>query len=202
MHDRLSGRAFLVDTGADISVFPASAEEKSTPPTANLVAANGTAIKSFGLRFIKLRLPSATSDISHPFRLADVSRPILGSDFFARTGLLVDVKNRQLVRFPRQQSPLLVVPASRCGSGEVFGLHSPRCNKIEEILVSFPEVLVSKYDNSPPLHGVEHVVPSVGPPIFARPRRLAGEKLEVAKEEFKKMLSMGCLLYTSDADDE
>ena len=116
--DGLSGRSFLVDTGADISLFPASVEGKRTPSIANLIAANGTTIKSFGQRSIKLRLSSSASDICHPFRLADVSRPILGSDFFARTGLLVDVKNRQLVRLPRHQSPLLVVPASQCSSND------------------------------------------------------------------------------------
>ena len=115
-----------------------------------------------------------------------MSRPILGSDFFAKTGLLVDVKNLQLVRLPRQQSPLLVVPAVRCSANEVFGLHSPRDNVIEALLDEFPAVLVSKYDSSPPLHGVEHVVPTSGAPVFSRPWRLDGAKLAVAKEEFKK----------------
>ena len=55
----------------------------------------------------------------------------------------------------------------------------------------FPEILVWKYDSSPSLHGVEHVVPTEGPPVFARPRRLAGEKLAVARAEFNKMLAMG-----------
>ena len=134
------------------------------PTSANLIAANGTSIKSFGVRQIKLKLHSIS--VSHPFRLADVSRPILGSDFFAKTGLLVDVQGQQLVRLPRHQSPLLVVPASRCHANEVFGLHAPRRNEIEAVLDSFPEILVSKYDSSPPLHGVEHVVPTVGPPCL------------------------------------
>ena len=188
MLDTVSKRPFLVDTGADLSVFPASPEDKKVAASANLVAANGSTIKSYGTRAIKLDFSSISISLS--FRLADVSRPILGSDFFARTGLLVDVRNRQLVRLPRRQSPLLVVPATRCGSYEVCGLHSPRDNKIEEILDSFPEILVSKYDNSAPLHGVEHVVPTTGPPVFARPRRLAGEKLAVAREEFQKMLKI------------
>ena len=197
MIDELSGRSFLVDTGADLSVFPASSEDKKAPASSSLVAANGSNISSFGTRIIKLQFHSVK--VQHPFRLANVSRPILGSDFFAKTGLLVDVKNLQLVRLPRQQSALLVVPAVRCSSNEVstLGLHSPRDNAVEALLDDFPGVLVSKYDSSPPLHGVEHVVPTTGAPIFSRPRRLAGDKLTVAKEEFKKMLAMGIVRRSS-----
>ena len=191
MIDGLSGDSFLVDTGADVSVFPATTEDKKFPSSANLIAANGSSIKLFGTRLIKLQFHSV--HLSHSFRLADVSRPILGSDFFAKTGLLVDVKNQQLVRLPQQQTPLLVVPAVRCSSNEVFGLHSPRRNAVEALLDEFPEILVSKYDSTPPLHGVEHVVPTTGPPVFARARRLFGDKLDVAKEEFRKMEEMGII---------
>ena len=94
MSDEVSGCSFLVDTGADISVFPASIEEKRSPASAlsNLVAANGSTIALFGSKSLKLSFPSV--NLVHRFRIADVSKPILGSDFFARTGLLVDIKNR------------------------------------------------------------------------------------------------------------
>ena len=60
------------------------------------------------------------------------------------TGLLVDVKNRQLVSLPRHQSPLHIVPAAvaRRPATAVFGLHSPQRNEIEELLDAFPEILV------------------------------------------------------------
>ena len=142
-----------------------------------------------------------TVSVLHSFRVADVRKPILGADFFARTGLLVDVKGRQLVRLPRLQSPLVVVPAAAAGAGvggtTVFGLHEPRSNQVEALLNEFPDVLVSKYDSSPPLHGVEHVAPTEGQPVYARARPLAGEKLSVAKAEFQKMLSMGIVRRSS-----
>ena len=195
--DELSGRVFLVDTGADVSVFPASATDKNSSPQGNLVAANGTVIKTFGHRNIKVKF--LTVSVLHSFRVADVNRLILGADFFARTGLLVDVKGRQLVRLPRLQSPLVVVPAtvsqSRGIHATVFGLHDPRSNQVEALLDDFPDVLVSKYDSAPPLHGVEHVVPTSGPPVYARARPLAGEKLSVAKAEFQKMLDMGIVCF-------
>ena len=155
MIDRLLGCSFLVDTGVDLSVFPASPSERNLPVSADakLVAANGSVIRSYGVKTIKLKFPSLS--LSHPFRLADVARPILGSDFFARTGLLVDVQNKQLVRLPRLHSPLHVVPASRCSVSAVCGLHTPRSNEIEALLDEFPDILVSKYDASPPRHGGE-----------------------------------------------
>ena len=57
--------------------------------------------------------------------------------------------------------------------------------------MDFPSVLVSHYDpDTPPAHGVYHNVPTTGAPVFARPRRLMGEKLAAAREEFQKMLDM------------
>ena len=137
----------------------------------------------------------------HTFLIADVPRPILGSDFFSSLDLLIDVKNRQLVRLPRLSAPLAVLPAvpdSSTKSVSVSGLHTPRTNAVEALLDHFPRVLVSTFDSTSPLaHGVQHVVPTVGPPVFARPRRLAGDKLVVARAEFEKMLRMGIVRRSS-----
>ena len=47
--DRRTGRSYLVDTGADVSVFPASLIDKKTrQKTDPLVAANGSIINTFG----------------------------------------------------------------------------------------------------------------------------------------------------------
>ena len=192
----MSGSSFLVDTGADVSVFPATAADRRGTASSPLIAAKGSVIPSFGSAPVSLKFGPVA--LTHSFGLAEVSRPILGSDFFAKTVLLVDIQGRQLVRLPHRQSPLAIVPAVvKPGSSSVTGLHSPRANAVEALLDAFPEVLVSKYDSSPPLHGVEHVVPAEGPPVFARPRPLVGEKLSVAKSEFDKMLAMGIVRRSS-----
>ena len=100
LRDKTSGMLFLVDSGADVSVFPVSLVDR--PPSVSsghLIAANGTAIKTFGVK--ELPLVFHTLCVSHKFFLADVPRPILGSDFFSKAGLLIDLRNRQLVRFSR-----------------------------------------------------------------------------------------------------
>ena len=77
--DRRSGRTYLVDCGADFSVFPASLSDKrSLPPSKSLVAANGSIIRTWGKRNIPLLLGNGRS-FTQEFYIAEVTEPILGS---------------------------------------------------------------------------------------------------------------------------
>ncbi|KAJ8355288.1 hypothetical protein AAFF_G00074880 [Aldrovandia affinis] len=94
--DSISGRRFLCDTGAQVSILPVSALDIRTAKLGpNLEAANGTPIPTFGTR--SLTLCFAGQRFSWDFVLAKVSTPLLGADFLCANGLLVDVGNRQLV---------------------------------------------------------------------------------------------------------
>ena len=81
--DEITGTLFLVNTGPFCSVYPAASHERyivdTDPPF--LTAANGTAISSHGTKDIQLQFNSRKYTWS--FRLAQVSQPILGSDFLA-----------------------------------------------------------------------------------------------------------------------
>ena len=97
--DASSKLHFLIDSGADISVFPVGSGRRSSsfgPDNPTLVAANGSNISTFGTKKLLLDLPGLK--LHHTFRLADVKRPILGADFFRRHGLLIDVKFSRLLR--------------------------------------------------------------------------------------------------------
>ena len=122
-----------------------------------LIAANGTKISTYGVRRIRIRLSGL--EVTHPFHVAAVPRPILGSDFFAAQGLLIDVGRQQLVRLPHRRDTTLVLPAaSDRAPRTVSGLHVERSNPVERLLDDFPELLVSKFDSTlPPAHGVQHV---------------------------------------------
>ena len=192
-------------------MFQATASQRKLASSVCLLAANGSSIKTIGHRDIFLALPGLS--VVHKFLLADVKKPVLGSDFFRRNNLLIDVARQQLIRPPSAPSPLVVRARPAIFSGGLCGL---RCGtSVDDVFASFPSVTSSSpvYDSSvPPKHGVSHTVPTSGPPMFARARRLFGEKLDVAKAEFKKMSDMGiirpsnspwasplhvCLLYTS-----
>ena len=200
-------RPFLVDSGADVSVFPASPADRDAASTGALNAANGTKISTFGDRLLSLHFSGFR--VEHSFRLAEVSKPILGSDFFIKHNLLIDLSGRSVFRhnpsvFIRARRAL--VSGALCGLRLPGQLHAPpRLSPSTSpsstldwtpLLQEFPDVLDAEasFDSSvPPQHGVLHVVPTTGPPVFARPRRLFGEKLEVARAEFQKMMDLGII---------
>ena len=98
VRELLSGRLFLADSGADVSVFPATASDKlASEGSCSLRAANGTGIKTYGTSTRHLVFPNVS--FSHKFILANVTRPLLGANFFDAHDLCVDFKKKRLVRF-------------------------------------------------------------------------------------------------------
>ena len=93
---RRLGRPFLVDSGADVSVFPASPAARSRRATGSLHAANGSVIKTFGTCALKLDFGRFL--VNHSFTLAEVSKPILGSDFFIKHKLVIDLSGQCVTR--------------------------------------------------------------------------------------------------------
>ena len=72
---------------------------------------------------------------------------------------------------------------------------------LDALLDEFPDVMnpSAVYDSRPPKHGLSHTIPTDGPPVFARPRRLFGDKLDVAQQEFQKMMKMGIIRPSDSA---
>ena len=96
--DEISGLAFLVDTGAFKSIFPAKEHEKHDEEASScleLVAANGTAIHTYGERELPLRFNGRS--YSWTFILANVRQPLLGADFLSQNHLMVEVTNKRLL---------------------------------------------------------------------------------------------------------
>ena len=99
VNDDHSGRTFLIDTGAQVSLLPATAHARRHPsPTApKLVAANGSSIVSNGTQQTHVQLGKRKFTVT--FIIADVRRPIyiLGADFLRRHKLLVDLCGQKLI---------------------------------------------------------------------------------------------------------
>ena len=83
-------RNFLIDSGADECVFPASNADRQLPQSSALQAANGSLIASFGKQKLVLSF-AAGHRVTHKFWIADVLRPILGCNFFLAQNLMIDV---------------------------------------------------------------------------------------------------------------
>ena len=78
--DRKTGRHYLIDTGADESIFPTSPTDRQHCSTTQpLAAANDSRIATWGQRNIIIHLGSRSFTLS--FHIADVRQPILGADF-------------------------------------------------------------------------------------------------------------------------
>ena len=97
VRERLSGRLCLADSGADVSVFPVTESDKpASEGSCSLQAANGTGIMTYGTSTRPLDFPGA--NLKHKFVLANVTRPLLGADFFDTHGLCVDFEGRRILR--------------------------------------------------------------------------------------------------------
>ena len=77
LKDTISGKRFLVDTGAACSILPHHSSQQ--PSNLKLVAADGRKIPTWGKKMCKINFNK--TDYSYTFVLAAVSQPILGIDF-------------------------------------------------------------------------------------------------------------------------
>ena len=193
LHDKISKRRFLVDTGAEVSVIPASGLDTRTrhsgPP---LLAANRSSIRTYGMRALSLRFGSSTYKWN--FVVADVARPLLGADFLRSNSLLVDLENKRLVDAATYQSARLRSTRAMVPHLDAISVST---NPYDSLLANFPEITTPNYMQSSPKHGIQHFIPTKGPPVHARARRLPPDKLAIAKAEFNRMQEMGIIRKSS-----
>ena len=154
-----------------------------------LQAANSTEIKTYGQRLLTLDL-GLRRQFSWAFILADVQRPIIGIDFLTHFGLLVDLRRRQL-----SDSETTCCVPGKPTSLNSLGLKPflPLQPEFSSLLNSFPQLVTPSQIIPECKHSVVHHLPTKGPPVFFRPRRLPPDKLKAAKAEFNHMLSLGII---------
>jgi len=190
LKDQLSSDSFLVDTGAARSLLPFWSEAGPSGPA--LVGAGGRPILAWGT--VHRTVKFGGHEFSFEFVQAAVTRPILGADFLAHHGLLVDPGRRRVLL----AASLAVIGgrSGRHGGGLVAHLKEVQ-PEIRQLLAKYPEVLAANLNNHKPQHGVSHSIETTGRPVFAKPRRLDPDKLQQAKEEFKKLEEAGIIRRSS-----
>lgn len=192
LKDHISGLHFLIDTGSDLCIIPPTENEKKVKPNVSfLYAANGTPIPTYGTRLIKVNF-GLRREMSWPFTIADVTKPIIGADFLQQYGLLVDLKNRLL----RDETTSLAAigRVQQVGSLEIqFTSATTRGTSIDDILNEFVDItkpiqnaLQRKADA-----GVFHYIETSGRPVTEKARRLPAGKYQQAKAEFEYMMQQG-----------
>lgn len=192
IQDRRTGLKYLVDTGAEVSVLPAAPQD--IVPGAKgpeLQGPSGAAIRTYGTRTVPVTVNTQSYDWT--FVIADVSNALLGSDFLCAHGLMVDLQGRRLMNSTTFQSTPLCHAVPR-------GAHVSTVlanNSQASLLAEFPNLTKPSFDTKTVKHGVEHFIPTAGPPVHSRARRLPPEKLLLAKAEFQKMEAMGIIRRSS-----
>ncbi|XP_065067489.1 uncharacterized protein LOC135693039 [Rhopilema esculentum] len=188
--DRTTGTRFLVDTGADVSVLPPSSADKQTSQNISLQAVNKSPIRTFGEKSLTIDL-GLRRTYRWIFIIAEIPFPILGADFLAHFALKVDVKNRKLID---TTTNLTIQGILSADSSPHPMLATPdTTSPYQALLQKYPDIARPSYYESKVKHTVTHHITTTGPPVFARPRRLASERLTIAKAEFDHMLQLGII---------
>ncbi|EAL58701.1 gag-pol polyprotein [Wolbachia endosymbiont of Drosophila ananassae] len=188
--DAQSGRKFLVDTGADVSIIPYSTIHKNIQ-NANrhtLFAANGTEIKTYGTIRLTLDL-GLRRPYTWNFVIADTNTPIIGSDFLHHYNLLVNIKEAKLVDAKTRLTCCGIHTHQNSSIIKTFNTS----NAFAQLLEEFKDITQFNTITHRPSSttSVTHVIDTKGAPPFARPRRLTPEKLRAAKNEFQYLMDMG-----------
>lgn len=195
VEDKLSGTRFLVDTGAEVSIIPMTIFYKRTrQQTAPLRAINSSTIPTFGQRSITIDI-GLRRCFQWLFWIAKVRHAILGADFLRYFGLLVDVARRRLVDATTHLS-VNGVATSLQALHPTFDQQHPESD-FTAILHEFPAITHPPNIDRPVKHNVTHFIQTTGPPVHCRPRRLAPERLKIARAEFEHLLQLGFIRPSS-----
>ena len=198
IHDRYSNTRFLVDTGAEVSIVPPSpAERSSRQGNISLKAVNGSEIATFGTRSLTLNL-GLRRTFRWVFIVADIQQPILGADFLHHFGLVVDVRRCTLSDTTTKLQVSGVASSQPHSTGISYSQENSD-NPFTRLLSEFPAVTQVSTRNRPVKHKVTHHITTTGPPVFTRTRRLAPERLRIARQEFDHMIELGIIRPSSSS---
>nr|VZI04021.1 unnamed protein product [Spirometra erinaceieuropaei] len=116
---------------------------------------------------------------------------ILGSDFLAEFDLLVDCRRSCLLDRTTGLSVRGLTPFNDSCNLSVLdtGIACP----YRDLLLQHPNIIKPQFRSGQIQHDVVHHIRTSGPPVFARPRRLAPSRLQAAKAEFEHMLQLGII---------
>ena len=181
----------LVDTGSEICLAPRNyVSNFSTSIAPKLVSASGAPINSYGSAIVRFTIPTMRRVYTQHFVVADVNNVILGVNFLRANKLMVDCSGEQNVLRDNQTQitsrvEMVKAEVQSCKIPEIVPqcLHDysdvfqpPDYKAIEEVSSSDYQFTIETGDNTP---------------VFCHPRQLSPEKLEIAKQYFKKLEKSG-----------
>ncbi|CAH8608307.1 unnamed protein product [Schistosoma intercalatum] len=189
VHDYRTNARFLVDTGAQVSVVPRGSS-KSQATVLRLRAANGSVIPTYGTRQLAVNLGNRRRYL-WTFIIADVPTAILGIDFLQHYELLVDSRRLQLI--DTSSNSKFMGCKAHMNAYRILGTFYSRDDKFHALFEKFPTLTKPLEEPPSVTNRVVHHTVTRRPPVTARPRRLAPDKLAFAKREFDNLLATGII---------
>ncbi|GFX61683.1 retrovirus-related Pol polyprotein from transposon gypsy [Trichonephila clavipes] len=193
IRDRISNVSFLVDTGSDVSLLPALEYHKRHPPQLSLFAANSSTINVYGQKTLSLDL-NVRREFIWTFLLASVKTPILGADFLHYFELVPDLHHKCLRDLKTKLQTTGHIKQAALHSVKTISSHE---TLYHDLLKSYPSITRLPDPTQPIKHNTVHFIKTNGPPVVAKPRRLAPDRLAIAKSEFQQMMQLGHLRPSS-----
>ena len=184
--DRKRNEKWLVDGGALVSLLPPNRQQRLLGSNGTqLKAANGTIIPCFGKISKTIQIGDQT--FSFDFTIADVKTRIIGADFLAEYYLAPNHRDAVLINL----NDFSTLPAEHVRKPGYSPINFVTDDPYYQLLDSYPEIQTPSFTLHEPKHGVKHFIPTNGPPVQSRARRLDNEKLFVAKKEIDKLVELG-----------
>ncbi|KAF6202652.1 hypothetical protein GE061_003051 [Apolygus lucorum] len=185
------GIPFLVDSGASISVLPNKLVRRQHRSRTSLYAANGSSISSYGNLTAKIQLNAR--HYTWDFTVADIPKAIIGADFLSYYHLLVDLKKGRLINSENGEIISGRINSISATKPIASITHIPPNAKYKRLLEKY--IQISRPNGNPVYKdvGVYHYIETKGPPVYAKARRLAPDKLKLAKNEFTRLQDMGVI---------
>jgi hypothetical protein len=197
IRDEKSGKDFLVETGATLSLIPFQSAAAATGP--QLQAVNKQAIKTWN--FVNTVVKFNGWEYTFAFLRAHVPFPIVGLDFLRFYGMQVNPSSPTILITPSQRFQ----EGGTAGDGDLKTPHScflawkeaqvpqlkvaagarpipPRILKM--LQEEFPQLLRPSTAAPQPTHGMVHHILTDGRPVFAKAHHLEPAKHRIAEEEF------------------
>jgi len=128
--------------------------------------------------------------------IANVDVLIIGKDFLSHHDLLVDSRINALI----DRRTLLKALAEPIDAECILSVVTVgENNRFSSILREYMDLTVLNSNRKPTDSKVLHFITTNGAPVFARSRRLTGEKLDAARKEFEYLVEQGiCRLSKSN----
>ncbi|XP_025270696.1 uncharacterized protein LOC112639798 [Camponotus floridanus] len=150
-----------------------------------LLPSNNTLITTYGLRLVNVDL-GLRKKLDWTFIVADVKQAIIGADFLAHFGLLVDLKHKLL----RDGNTSCKVDG-KLSISEIGGIITfDHADPFADLLRKFSDI-TKPVSLQKPKHGVTHHIITTGPAVAEPARRLSGERLHAVRAQIQYMLDAG-----------